>query len=172
MKAIRSAKPQAKPNAQIEYPQALAASPNAAADELAEVFEFLGDDPNAKNLFLMDDLGAKLPNLFDMLKKVTPRLQGCMSEVYFVGRRSPGDAARLEFVADANAAIVRGEIMLLEKMFSGQKANEILAFDVEGFFRRIGLDRFLTSQRRTGMASMVSRIRQLAQDVAGAPSGT
>ena len=78
----------------------------------------------------------------------------------------------LEFVADANAAIVRGEIVLLEKIFSGQKASDILAFDIEGFFRRIGLDQFLTSQRRTGMASMVSRIRQLAQEVAGAPSGT
>ena len=32
---------------QIEYPQASAPSPQAAADGLAEVFEFLGPDPNA-----------------------------------------------------------------------------------------------------------------------------
>ena len=136
------------------------------------MFDFLDDDPNAKSLFVMDDLGAKLPNLFDLLKKVTPRLEGCMSEVYFVGRRSSNDPHVLEFVADANAAIVRGEIAMLQRLFSGQKANQILAFDVEAFFRRIGLEKFLTSQRRTGMASMVNRIRQLAQEVAGAPTGT
>jgi cysteine desulfurase/selenocysteine lyase len=172
IKATETLKPRAKPIAQIDYPQAWAPSPQAAAEQLMEVFEFLGDDPNAKNLFVMDDLGSKLPNLFDLLKKVTPRLQGCMSEVYFVGRRSPKDAQRLEFVADANAAIVRGEIVMLQRLFSGQKAVEILAFDVEAFFRRIGLDQFLTSQRRTGMASMVNRIRQMAQEVAGAPNGT
>jgi cysteine desulfurase/selenocysteine lyase len=172
LKATRTAKPKPRADAQIAYPQASAPSVKAAAEELAEVFEFLGDDPNAKNLFVMDDLGAKLANLFDLLKKVTPRLQGCMSEVYFVGRRSPKDPTRLEFVADANAAIVRGEVVMLQKLFSGQKASEILAFDVEGFFKRIGLDQFLTSQRRTGMASMVNRIRLLAQEVAGAPDGS
>jgi sulfur transfer protein SufE len=87
-----------------------------------------------------------------------------MSEVYLVGRRSPGDPRAVEFVADANASIVRGEIALLEKLFSGQKAAEILNFDVEAFFRRIGLEKFLTAQRRNGLGSMVSRIRKLAQE--------
>ncbi|MEA2709162.1 MAG: cysteine desulfurase / selenocysteine lyase [Phycisphaerales bacterium] len=165
---------QARPEAkgQIDYPQASAATPGAAAEELVEVFDFLGDDPNAKSLFVMDDLGGKLPNLFDLLKKVTTRVEGCMSEVYFIGRRSPKNPQVLEFVADADAAIVRGEIAMLEKLFSGQKANEILAFDVEAFFRRIGLEQFLTSQRRNGLAGMVRRIHLLAEQVAGAPDGT
>lgn len=171
IKAAAGARPRPKADAAIEYPQAYAPTPAAAAEKLAEVFEFLGDDANAKSLYLMDDLGAKLPNLFDLLKKVTSRLEGCMSEVYFVGRRSPSDPQALEFVADANAAIVRGEIVMLQRLFSGQKADDVLKFDVEGFFRRIGLDQFLTSQRRNGMASMVSRIRQLATEIA-ATSGT
>ena len=171
-KAATSAKPKPAAQVQIDYPQASAPSPQKAAEQLIEVFDFLGSDPNAKNLFVMDDLGGRLPNLFDLLKKVTQRVEGCMSEVYFVGRRSPGDPQVLEFVGDADAAIVRGEIAMLEKLFSGQKANEILAFDVENFFRRIGLDQFLTSQRRTGMAGMVRRIHLLAEQVAGAPDGT
>jgi len=170
--AATTSQPRSKPSAQIDYPQASAPTPAKAAEELAEVFEFLGDDPNAKSLFVMDDLGAKLPNLFELLKKVTTRVEGCMSEVYFVGRRSPKDPQVLEFVADADAAIVRGEIAMLEKLFSGQKASEILSFDIEAFFRRIGLDQFLTSQRRNGMAGMVRRIHLLAEQVAGAPDGT
>ncbi len=48
---------------------------------------------------------------------------------------------------------------LLEYIFSGQKAADILAFDVEGFFARLGLDQHLTLGRRNGLASMVERIR-------------
>ncbi len=163
-KATGRAQPRAAAQGQIDYPQASAPSPQAVADELIEVFDFL-EDGNAKNTFVMDDLGAKLPNLFELLKKVTPRLEGCMSEVYFVGRKSPNAPQRIEFVADANAAIVRGEIAMLQKIFSGQKASDILAFDVEGFFRRIGLDQFLSSQRRSGMGAMVKRIRSMAQEL-------
>jgi sulfur transfer protein SufE len=39
-----------------------------------------------------------------------------------------------------------------------------MEFDVEGFFRRIGLEQFITSQRRSGLAGMVQRIRQLAKN--------
>jgi cysteine desulfurase/selenocysteine lyase len=165
-KATGRARPRAQAAAQIDYPQASAASPQAAAEELLEVFESLGDDANAKNLFVMEDLGDKLPNLFEMLKKVTPRLEGCLSEVYFVGRRSPSDPQALEFVADANAAIVRGEIAMLQKLFSGQKASEILAFDVKSFFRGIGLEQFLSTGRRSGMEAMVNRIRSMAEKLA------
>src|SRR5688572_20469722 len=51
MQAATTSQPRSQPQAQIDYPQASAPSPKAAADELAEVFEFLGSDPNAKNLF-------------------------------------------------------------------------------------------------------------------------
>jgi cysteine desulfurase/selenocysteine lyase len=155
---------------QVQYPQAAGATPQAAADALAEDFDLLGER-DAKNEYVLD-LGNKLPPLFDLLKKVTPRVQGCMSEVYLVGRRSPQDATRLEFVADADAHIVRGLIAILERIYSGQKAADVLAFDIESFFRRIGLDQFITTQRRNGLAGMVQRIHLLAQEVAGAPSGT
>ena len=160
-------RPKSNVDGEVKYPQAAAPSPAAAADELAELFEFVGDDPKEKARFVMEDLGPKLPNLFELLKKVTPRLQGCMSEVYLVGRRSPDDPRVLEFVADANpgSEIVRGEIVMLQKLFSGQKVDDVLAFDVEQFFRRIGLDRFLTAQRRNGLGSMIQRIRQIAQQI-------
>jgi cysteine desulfurase/selenocysteine lyase len=51
---------------------------------------------------------------------------------------------------------------VLQRLYSGQKAQDILDFDIEAFFRRIGLDQFITSQRRNGLAGMVSRIRGIA----------
>ena len=73
---------------------------------------------------------------------------------------------RLEFVAggDADAHVVRGLIAIMQRLFSGQKTSEILGFDVEAFFRRIGLDSFITTQRRNGLAGMVKRIRQFAEE--------
>ncbi|HEY1687003.1 MAG TPA: SufE family protein [Tepidisphaeraceae bacterium] len=136
-------------------------SPQLAADQLADEFTFL-EEKTDKNQYLLD-LGARLPSNFDNLKKITERIPGCMSEVYLVGRSSPADSERYEFIADANADIVRGLIALLQKIYSGQRSADILSFDIESFFHRIGLDQFITSQRRNGLAGMIQRIRSQAE---------
>ncbi len=156
-----------KPNGQIIYPAATASGVKAAAESVAAEFEFLGER-DAKNEYVMD-LAKQLPPLFDMLKQVTPRVPGCMSQVYLVGRKKEGSGSNgdavFEFVADADAEIVRGLIALLEKLYSGQKAREVAAFDIEAFFTRIGLEQFITSQRRNGLAGMVAKIRGLAREI-------
>ncbi len=101
----------------------------------------------------------------EALKTEQTRVHGCMSTVHLFGAEKAGAGKSLEFVADSDAQIVRGLIGVLERLFSGQKAREILAFDVEEFFRRIGLDQFISSQRRNGLAGMVKRIRAIAQEM-------
>jgi cysteine desulfurase/selenocysteine lyase len=152
----------------VEFAEASAPSPDAAADKLADAFEMLGDR-DARSDYVLD-LGGKLPHTFDALKKLTTRVPGCMSEVYLINRPRPGAADRIEFAADANADIVRGLIAVLQKLFSGQRASEVLAFDVEEFFRRIELDQFITTQRRNGLAGMVQRIKAAAGEIAGSGS--
>ena len=71
-------------------------------------------------------------------------------------------------MADADAEIVRGLIAVLERLYSGQRAADVLAFDVEQFFERIGLESFITSQRRNGLAGMVTKIRAAAKEIAAA----
>jgi cysteine desulfurase/selenocysteine lyase len=151
---------------ELVFPEASGPSPQAVADELADVFAFL-DDRNAKNEQVLD-YGRGLPKYFDVLKTLTQRIPGCMSQVYVIARRVPGsdDERRFEFIADADADIVRGEIAILQKLYSGQRARDVLDFDIEGFFNRIGLEHFLTAQRRTGLASMVKRIRADAAAIA------
>ncbi len=158
--------PKAGSQPEVIYPKAAGPSPQAVADDLADAFEILGDR-DARNEYVLD-LGQNLPHAFDLLKKVTTRVPGCMSEVYLVGRRSPASPEVFEFLADANADIVRGLIALLQRLYSGQKAADVLAFDIEAFFRRIGLDQFITSQRRNGLAGMVQRIRDSAGRIATA----
>jgi cysteine desulfurase/selenocysteine lyase len=145
------------------WPAAVAKSPQAAADELAELFEALGDR-DERNLYILE-LGEKLPTMPAGLKSERTRVHGCMSTVHLFGRKRPGTDDTLEFLADSDAHIVRGLIGVLQRLFSGQRAKEILAFDVEGFFTRIGLEQFITVQRRNGLAGMVQRIRSLANEI-------
>jgi len=151
----------AKPQAAIQFPTAAGMSPDIVADELAEVFEFLGDK-DAKGEQMLD-FAKQLPHNFDLLKKLTERVPGCQAQVYMITRPSPNAPDRLEFVADADAEIVRGEIYMLQQLFSGQTAKDILAFDTNAFFHRIGLEHFLTAQRRNGLGSMIERIRTHAK---------
>jgi cysteine desulfurase/selenocysteine lyase len=153
--------------ATIPYPAATAKSVKDAAESLAEEFALMEETGGreAKSEYVLD-LARKVPDLFDTLKQVTERVPGCMSQVYLVGREKPATKGVFEFVADADAEIVRGLIAILQRLYSGQKAREVLTFDIEGFFERIGLEGFITSQRRNGLAGMVTRIRAKAAEIA------
>jgi cysteine desulfurase / selenocysteine lyase len=144
---------------ELKFPKPFAASPSAAADRLANTLDMLGDR-DARNTYLLE-LADKLLPMPAELKNEQTRVHGCMSTVHLFGRPS-GDEKRIDFLADSDAHIVRGLIAVLQRLYSGQRAQEILDFDVEEFFRRIGLDQFITSQRRNGLAGMVSRIRATA----------
>ena len=153
------------PKLELAYAPATAESPQAAAEEIAEVFEFL-DSWNDRYQYLME-LGEKLPEMPDEMKTECTRVHGCQSTVYLTARQKPGTKDVLEFLADSDAELVRGLIGLLEHLYSGQKAAAIRDFDIEGFFARLGLDQHLSMNRRNGLAAMVQRIRLHADALAG-----
>jgi cysteine desulfurase/selenocysteine lyase len=159
---VRAAVPAAPPEdgAAVVYPEAAAASPQEAADELAEVFEFL-DDREDRYRFIIE-LGEKLLPLPEREKTEVNRVRGCQSTVHISARKRPGTPDTIDFLADSDSDLVRGLIAILQRVFSGYSARQVLAFDVEAFFRRLGLDQHLTLGRRNGLASMVQRIRTLA----------
>jgi cysteine desulfurase/selenocysteine lyase len=142
------------------YPEAAAASPQEAADELADLFEFLGDWKDRYQFLI--ELGAKLLPLPAEARTEENRVHGCQSTVHMIARKRPGTADVIDFLADSDADLVRGLIAILQRLFSEQSARQILAFDVEGYFKKLGLDQHLTLGRRNGLASMVQRIRKLA----------
>jgi cysteine desulfurase/selenocysteine lyase len=154
------------PVTEVPFAPAMGDTPQDVANEIAEVFDLL-DSWNDRYQYLIE-LGEKLPPMPDELKTECTRVHGCMSTVFLTARPKPGTADVLEFLADSDAELVRGLIGLLEHLFSGQKADDILAFDVEGSFRRLGLDQHLSMGRRNGLAAMVQRIRQHAAGLAAA----
>jgi cysteine desulfurase/selenocysteine lyase len=148
------------PRMETPYASAAAETPKAAAEEIAEIFELFDDWGDRYQQLL--DMGAKLPKMPPEMKTDCTRVHGCQSVVYLTARAKPTSPGVLEFLADSDGELVRGLIAVLEKLFSGQKARDILAFDIEKFFVRIGLDQHLSLNRRNGLAAMVQRIRQHA----------
>ena len=148
------------PNDLISYGPPLAASPEAAAIMLINDFE-LFDDWDQKHEYLLD-LGKKVRPLPAWAKNESNRVHGCQSTVFLSGRGRPGSQGVIEFAAQSDAFIVNGLIYLLTAVFSGQRADDVLAFDHEGFFAKLGLSHHLSMGRRNGLAGMVSRIRRLA----------
>ena len=146
--------------AEPAYPGPAADSPQEVADDLVEVFEFLGDwDARYQQII---DFGKKLPLLPAPLKTEANRIRGCQSTVFISIRLRPGTADVVDFLGDSDADIVRGLIGLLEQLLSGQPARQITAFDVEGFFKRLGLDQHLSTPRRNGLGAMVQQIQRFA----------
>jgi cysteine desulfurase/selenocysteine lyase len=158
----------AAPPVEAAYAKAWAPSPQEAADRLADTFEFL-DDWSERYAHIIE-LGKKIPPMPPALKTEANYVHGCQSTVHISARKKPGTGDVLEFVADSDADLVRGLIGVLERVFSGQRAEDIVAFDVEGFFARLGLDQHLTMGRRNGLAAMVQRIRGLAASLAAPQS--
>ena len=152
------------PGRRAEYPPAAADSPRAAAEELAEAFEFLDDWPQRYQYLV--EMGENLPPLPDAFRTEANRVHGCQATVYLTTRKRPGTADGIEFLANADADIVNGLIAVLERLFCGQRAADVLAFDVKGFLTRIGLDHHLTERRQIGFAAMVERLRKFAATLA------
>lgn len=142
------------------YPEPAGPSPAAVADQLAEDFDTL-DDWSQRYEYLID-LGKQLLPVPDSERTEANRVHGCQSRVYLSARRNPVRHDVMDFLADSDADIVRGLVALLQKVYSGQKAADILAFDIQAFLRRLGIDEHLALTRRNGLAEMVKRIRLLA----------
>lgn len=131
------------------------------AAELVDDFQ-LFDDWEDRYAYLID-LGRRLPPLDDAEKTRANKVDGCLSQVWFV-RRDAGDG-RLWFDADSDSTIVRGLIGVIRVLYLGRTPAEVAAVDVERVFADIGLQEHLTVNRRNGFFSMIGRVRRFADQL-------
>ena len=125
--------------------------------ELVEEFDLLGDWEGRIEYVI--ELGKGLQPLPEEARVEANKVPGCAAQVWLNSRR---DGDILFFDADSDSALSKGNIALLLKLYSGRKADEILAFDAKAALDRLGLPSALTRQRANGLNSMVGRIREAA----------
>jgi cysteine desulfuration protein SufE len=127
---------------------------------IREEFAFF-DDWSERYQYLID-LGRKLPPFPDEWKTEEHRLHGCQSMVWIV---PSGDAARLDFAAVSDSAIVSGLVYLALRVYSGRPAAEILATEPD-YIADIGLAKHLSPTRSNGLAALLGFIRERARAAA------
>ena len=126
-------------------------------EHLVETFEFLDDWEDRYRHVI--DLGKAMPNMPEVLKVATTKVDGCASQVW-LHLRTNDDV--LTFVGDSDAIIVKGLIAILINLYSGLKLEEISGIDPVLELGRLGLNEHLSSQRSNGLRAMVERISETA----------
>jgi cysteine desulfuration protein SufE len=133
-------------------------------EELADEFALLPDWE--ERISHVIELARSLEPLAESERNEETRVRGCVSRVWLVSERRPEAPEKLYFRGDSDAHLVRGEIAMLLRIFSGRTPGEILSIDPRAVFERLGLRDALTAQRSNGLFAMMNRIQQEARDAA------
>lgn len=129
--------------------------------EIADEFALLPDWE--ERISYLIELARKLEPLRDDERNDETRVRGCLSQVWLVSERRPEAPEKLYFRGDSDAPLVRGEIAMLMRVFSGRTPQEILSVDPQALFNQLGLKEALTMQRSNGLFSMMGRIQAQAR---------
>ncbi len=132
---------------------AIHGSAAGAQRDIVEEFGFFGDWTERYQYLI--DLGRKLPDFPETLKREEYRVHGCQSQVWLV---PDGDAERMHFRAISDSAIVSGLIALVLRVYNDRPAAEIVATEPE-FVQGIGLARHLSPTRSNGLAAMLKTLK-------------
>lgn len=131
--------------------------PHSIQEEIINEFQILGNDLEMTLQYLME-LGEKLPEMEESEKTEENLVKGCQSKVWLMAKWEEG---KIKFTGDSNTAITKGLVSLLIRIFDLQTPQEIL--DTQIFFPgRIGMDRFIGTQRSNGFAAMIQQFKRYA----------
>ena len=115
----------------------------------------LFEDPKDKFVQLMD-MAKESEQLKENEKVEQNKINGCTSRAWVVTEQNGDDT--YTFRTDSDSLIVKGLLTVLEKVFFGQTADNILSINSSDILYSIGLDKTITSQRTNGFSSAVQKI--------------
>ena len=140
------------------------ASVDEAIQELVDEFALLPDWE--ERISHVIELARSLEPLDESERVEANRVRGCASQVWLVSERRAEAPEKLYFRGDSDAHLVRGEVAMLMRVFSGRTPAEILGVDPQALFERLGLKEALTAQRSNGLFAMIKRIQDEARAAA------
>lgn len=135
----------------------MARSISEIQDEIISEFSLLDGDMEMTVFYIME-LGQKLPDINPSDKTETNEVKGCQSKVWLTAKL---ENERIFFSADSNTAITKGLVSLLVRIFNGQAPDAILNADLY-FMHKIGMERFIGTQRSNGFAAMIKQMKLYA----------
>jgi cysteine desulfuration protein SufE len=130
---------------------------NSAQDEIVTDFSLLDGDREMTVFYIME-LGQKLPDMPESEKTEDNIVKGCQSKVWLSAKF---ENEKVHFMADSNTAITKGLVSLLLRVFNNRTPDEILEADLY-FMKKIGMERFIGTQRSNGFAAMIKQMKLYA----------
>ncbi|MDR2222661.1 MAG: SufE family protein [Flavobacteriaceae bacterium] len=125
-------------------------------EEIIDDFSMF-DDWMQRYEFIIE-LGKSLPLIDEKYQVAENLIKGCQSQVWLHAEEKDG---RIFFTANSDAILTKGIIAILIRVFSGQKAIEIVNADMS-FIDEIGLKEHLSPTRANGLVSMIKQIKMYA----------
>lgn len=135
----------------------MAKSISEIQDEIISEFSLLDSDMEMTVFYIME-LGQKLPDMNPADKTEVNEVKGCQSKVWLTAKL---ENDKVYFSADSNTAITKGLVSLLVRIFNGQPPEAILNADLY-FMHKIGMERFIGTQRSNGFAAMIRQMKLYA----------
>jgi cysteine desulfuration protein SufE len=130
---------------------------NQTQEEIIREFSLLDGDMEMTVFYIME-LGQKLPDMPEADKNEENVVKGCQSKVWLTAKV---DSDKIYFTADSNTAITKGLVSLLVRIFNAQTPDAILHADLY-FMQKIGMERFIGTQRSNGFAAMIKQMKLYA----------
>lgn len=106
------------------------------------------------------DLGKSLPDIQTDLITDENLVEGCQSKVWLKATEQEG---KLEFAATSDAAIVKGLIGVLTKLYNHSELSELSTRDANKDLEKLGLTKHLSMSRKNGLFAMVEKIFALTK---------
>lgn len=132
-----------------------------SSEEIIEDLAFF-DDWEQRYQYIID-MGKALPRLQDEQKTPERLVKGCQSSVWLV---TSVDEGKLHFDADSDAVIVHGLLALVMAAYNDKTPQQILDFDIDGYFEALDLERHISPTRGNGLRAIVGKIQTLAKQTA------
>lgn len=129
-------------------------------EDIQEEYEFLEGDERYR---LLIELGRELDPMPDALKTDATLVRGCSASVWVY---PTGEADKLHFLADSNAAITKGIVALVISAVQDQPAQAVAAMDITAALEPFDLKNQLSSNRTQGVPNMIALVREHAARIA------
>ena len=126
-------------------------------EEIIEEFRLLDSDLEMSINYLIE-LGEQLTPFPENKKTDDFIVKGCQSKVWMFAEDKNQNVV---FNADSNTVITKGLVSLLVRVLSGHKAEDILNEEIY-FPEKIGMSRFIGSQRSNGFSAMIKQMKLYA----------
>ena len=126
-------------------------------ENIIQEFSVLDGDMEMTNFYIME-LGQKLPDIEEEAKIEDNLVKGCQSKVWLSAQLQNN---KVIYQADSNTAITKGLVSLLIRVLSGQAPDDIIHAELY-FPDKIGMERFIGTQRSNGFAAMIKQMKLYA----------